>query len=134
LAAGRFRHHNPPTKNKEDRLAYDPAMRPVRDNQNSLLRRPCSSLDKEAHTMVVQRIIETKDPLYSLLSIMAVRKSSCAAIGRRELSLSTSMPVEQEACTLPPPFPDVRHTPAAALNVAADSDVGAPYRTNTASG
>ena len=129
----------PQPTNKEQRkfggslLAWDPAMRQVRDNQSSLLRRPCSSLDKEAHTMVVQRIIETKNLLYSPLSIMAVRESSCAAIGHRELSLSTSMPVEQEAYTLPPPSPDVRQHSAAVATVAA-SNVGAPNRTNTATG
>lgn len=37
-------------------LDCDPAMRQVRNNQSSLLRRPCSSLDKASHSTVVQRI------------------------------------------------------------------------------
>jgi len=127
----------PQHTNKEQRtfggnlLDCDPAMRQVRDNQSSLLRWPYSSLDKEAHTMVAQRIIGTKNPSCPLLSIMVIRGSSCVAIGHSDLSLSTGMPVGQEACTLPPSSLDVCHSAFAAF---IPSNGGAYSRTSAAIG
>lgn len=110
--------------NKEQRkfggqvLVGDPAMRQVRNNQSSLLRRPCPSLDKESHTTVVQRIIGTKNPSSFPFAIMAVLDSSYGAMGHCDLPLSRSMPVGQEACKILPqlsprclPFRIRRHCP-----------------------
>lgn len=99
----------PQVTNKEQRkmrgllLDGDPAALRLRDNQSSQLRwvrlligqrspchgRPEDNRDKESNSLFAS-------------AIMAVPDSSCGTVGDCDLSLSKSMPVEQEACkTLP---------------------------------